>query len=98
MLWAMGRCESTPFVWSNFGPGHPKLRCRLRHPVEIGELGVAPIRATKNVLLRLAGSDPTSGYVEMAVRELARERVIYGSDVGAEFCLAGGQGGRRQHL
>ena len=27
-------------------------------------------------------SDPTSGFVEMAVRELGAERVIYGSDVG----------------
>jgi hypothetical protein len=30
----------------------------------------------------IAGSDPTSGFVEMAVRELGAERIIYGSDVG----------------
>jgi len=30
----------------------------------------------------LAGSDPTAGFVEMAVRELGAERIIYGSDVG----------------
>ena len=30
----------------------------------------------------IAGSDPTSGFVEMAVRELGPERVIYGSDSG----------------
>ena len=29
-----------------------------------------------------AGSDPTAGFVEMAVRELGAGRVIYGSDVG----------------
>ncbi|MEP7365923.1 MAG: amidohydrolase, partial [Acidobacteriota bacterium] len=28
------------------------------------------------------GSNPTSGFVEMAVRELGAARVIYGSDVG----------------
>jgi predicted TIM-barrel fold metal-dependent hydrolase len=28
----------------------------------------------------MAGFDPTSGSVEMAVRELGAERVIYGSD------------------
>ena len=45
-------------------------------------MGIRAIRATKNVYCGLAGSDPTSGYVEMAVRELGAERVIYGSDVG----------------
>ena len=30
----------------------------------------------------LAGSDPTAGFTEMAVRELGAQRVLYGSDVG----------------
>jgi predicted TIM-barrel fold metal-dependent hydrolase len=30
----------------------------------------------------LGGSDPTAGMVEMAVRELGAERVLYGSDAG----------------
>ena len=30
----------------------------------------------------MAGSNPTTGFVEMAVRELGAERVIYGSDAG----------------
>ena len=29
----------------------------------------------------LAGSDPSAGFTEMAMRELGAERVIYGSDV-----------------
>jgi predicted TIM-barrel fold metal-dependent hydrolase len=40
------------------------------------------IRGVNNLYSDLAGSDPTSGFVEMAVRELGAERVIYGSDVG----------------
>ena len=40
------------------------------------------IRHTKNISAEIAGSDPTSGFVEMAVRELGAERVVYGSDVG----------------
>lgn len=40
------------------------------------------IRDTKNICAEIAGSDPTSGFVEMAVRELGPERVVYGSDVG----------------
>ena len=34
-----------------------------------------------NVFADLAGSDPTAGFTEMAVRELGAERVLYGSDV-----------------
>jgi hypothetical protein len=30
----------------------------------------------------VAGFDPTAGAVEMAVRELGAERVVYGSDTG----------------
>ena len=35
----------------------------------------------KNVYADLAGSNPVAGYIEMAVRELGAERVLYGSDV-----------------
>jgi predicted TIM-barrel fold metal-dependent hydrolase len=40
------------------------------------------IRTPTNICAEIAGSDPTSGFVEMAVRELGPERVVYGSDVG----------------
>ena len=46
------------------------------------ELGVRAVRAQENILVDLAGSDPTNGITEMAVRELGAERVIYGSDAG----------------
>jgi len=45
------------------------------------ERGLRSIRPHRNVFSDLAGSDPTSGYVEMAVRELGPRRVLYGSDV-----------------
>jgi predicted TIM-barrel fold metal-dependent hydrolase len=45
------------------------------------ELGIRAVRASKNVALEVAGGYPTRGGVEMAVRELGAERVIYGSDV-----------------
>ena len=46
------------------------------------ELGIRAVRPVKQILVDLAGSDPTSGLVEMAVRELGARRVLYGSDVG----------------
>ncbi|NUQ65745.1 MAG: amidohydrolase family protein [Pirellulales bacterium] len=45
------------------------------------ELGIRAVRASKNIFLEVAGGYPTRGQVEMAVRELGAERVVYGSDV-----------------
>ena len=74
--------ESTPFDVVELAQRHPQLQIVCAHTGGNWELGIRAIRATKNVYCGLAGSDPTSGYVEMAVRELGAERVIYGSDVG----------------
>jgi predicted TIM-barrel fold metal-dependent hydrolase len=38
------------------------------------------VRGLPNVSVETAGFDPTAGMVELAVRELGAERVIYGSD------------------
>jgi hypothetical protein len=61
---------------------HPEAQIICGHTGGNWELGIRTIRDTKNVYAGIAGSDPTSGFVEMAVRELGAERVIYGSDVG----------------
>src|SRR3989442_9309670 len=42
------------------------------------ELGVRAIRPYKNVLLEFAGSDPHSGMVEYAIRELGVDRLVWG--------------------
>ena len=91
--------ESSPFDVVELAQRHPKLQIVCAHTGGNWELGIRAIRATKNVYCGIAGSDPTSGYVEMAVRELGAERVIYGSDVGGRsFASQSRQGGRRQHL
>lgn len=45
------------------------------------ERGIREVRGSKNLLMELGGGYPTAGQVEMAVRELGAERVIYGSDI-----------------
>lgn len=45
------------------------------------ELGIRAVREQKNISVETGGSFPTVGFVEMAVRELGSDRVIYGSDV-----------------
>ncbi|HEV2383250.1 MAG TPA: amidohydrolase family protein [Terriglobia bacterium] len=74
--------ESTPFDVVDLAKRHPQLQIVCAHTGGNWELAIRAIRDTKNVYAGIAGSDPTSGFVEMAVRELGADRVIYGSDVG----------------
>ncbi len=59
---------------------HPKASFIAAHTNGDWELGIRAIRALPNVTAEICGSDPTAGFVEMAVRELGAERVMYGSD------------------
>src|SRR5438309_3960220 len=74
--------ESTPYDLVELAKRHPQAHFICGHTGGNWELGIRAIRDMKNVSTEIAGSDPTSGFVEMAVRELGAERVIYGSDVG----------------
>jgi hypothetical protein len=61
---------------------HPDASFICAHTGNDWERGLRAIRALKNVYAEVSGSDPTAGFVEMAVRELGVQRVIYGSDAG----------------
>ena len=61
---------------------HPQVPLICGHTGGTWELGIRAIRGLSNVLVDLAGSDPVNGFVEMAVRELGPERILYGSDCG----------------
>jgi uncharacterized protein len=74
--------ESTPADLVELAKRHPQAQFICGHTGGNWELGIRTIRDVKNICADIAGSDPTSGFVEMAVRELGAERVIYGSDVG----------------
>lgn len=74
--------ESTPNDLVELARRHPKANFICAHTGGDWERGVRILRETKNICAGMAGFDPTSGAVEMAVRELGPERVVYGSDVG----------------
>jgi len=59
-------------------PEHPFI---CGHTGGDWELGIRTVRPAKNVPVEIAGGYPSAGMVEMAVRELGAERVIFGSDV-----------------
>ena len=74
--------ESTPCDVAELARRHPQLSIICGHSGGDWERGIRIVRATTNVSICLAGFDPTSGVVEMGVRELGAERVVYGSDGG----------------
>ena len=59
---------------------HPAASFIAAHVGGDWERGIRAIRSAENVTAEISGSDPTAGVVEMAVRELGAERVMYGSD------------------
>ena len=61
---------------------HPDAAFICAHTGNDWERGIRAIRPHRNVSAEICGCDPTAGFVEMAVRELGAERVIYGSDAG----------------
>jgi predicted TIM-barrel fold metal-dependent hydrolase len=74
--------ESSPYDLVELARRHPDANFICAHTGGDWERGIRIIRATKNICAGIAGFDPTAGVVEMAVRELGPERVVYGSDVG----------------
>jgi predicted TIM-barrel fold metal-dependent hydrolase len=74
--------ESTPMDLAELARRHPDVPLICGHTGGNWEIGIRVIRPLKNVYADIAGSDPTNGFVEMAVRELGADRVIFGSDVG----------------
>jgi predicted TIM-barrel fold metal-dependent hydrolase len=74
--------ESTPMDLALLADRHPTVPIICGHTGGDWTRGIRAVRASKNVSIGIGGSEPTSGFVEMAVRELGAERVIYGSDAG----------------
>jgi len=72
--------ESTPLDLATLAVRHPHAILVCGHTGGLWELGIRAVRAHPNIYVDLAGSDPTRGMVEMAVRELGAQRVLYGSD------------------
>lgn len=74
--------ESNPLELVALATRHPDASFICAHTGSDWERGIRAIRRARNVSAEISGSDPTSGFVEMAVRELGPERVVFGSDAG----------------
>ncbi|MFO0902762.1 MAG: amidohydrolase family protein [Pirellulales bacterium] len=74
--------ESTPDDLVALARRLPDVPLICGHTGGAWELGIRAVRPYPQISVDLAGSDPVNGFVEMAVRELGAERVLYGSDCG----------------
>jgi len=74
--------ESSPLDLAELAARHPDTPLICGHTGGDWEQGIRAVRPHKNVFIDTAGSDPTAGLVEMAVRELGADRILYGSDCG----------------
>lgn len=72
--------ESTATDLAALAARHPTASFIAAHVGGDWERGIRAIRSASNVTAEICGSDPTAGMVEMAVRELGADRVMYGSD------------------
>jgi hypothetical protein len=70
--------ENTPMTVVALAKRFPNVRFICGHSGGDWELGVRVVRPQKNVLLEFAGSDPHSGEVDYAVRELGVDRIVWG--------------------
>lgn len=70
--------ESTPMDVVTLAKRFPNVRFICGHSGGDWELGIRAVRAQKNILLEFAGSDPHSGSVDLAVKELGADRIIWG--------------------
>ena len=74
--------ESTPLDLVELARRHPTAKLICGHSGGDWERGFAALRGAPTVVAEVGGFDPAAGCVEMGVRELGADRILYGSDDG----------------
>jgi predicted TIM-barrel fold metal-dependent hydrolase len=73
--------EATPTDLVTLAKRFPTVPLICGHSGGDWELGIRAIREQPNILLEFAGSDPHSGAVDLAVKELGADRIVWGGHV-----------------
>lgn len=71
--------ESTPAELAELAAKYPEQKFVCAHAGGEWQRGIRAVRDSPNVLIETSGFDATAGFIEMAVRELGPERIIFGS-------------------
>ena len=85
-----GPGESTPAELAQLARRFPRQGFICAHAGGEWETGIRAIKDVPNVSIETSGFDATAGFLEMAVRELGDQRIIFGShlpsrSLGTEF-------------
>lgn len=70
--------ESTPMDVAILAQRFPNVPMICGHSGGDWELGVRAIRRYENIFLEFSGGDPNSGSVDLAVKELGADRIVWG--------------------
>ena len=70
---------STPAELAELAARHPDVKFVSAHAGGEWEQGIRAVRGAPNVLVETSGFDPTAGFIDMAVRELGANRIVFGS-------------------
>lgn len=71
--------ESTPAELAQVAVRFPEQQFLCAHAGGEWQKGIRAVRGQSNVLVETSGFDATAGFIEMAVRELSAERIVFGS-------------------
>ncbi|MEO2014734.1 MAG: amidohydrolase family protein [Fuerstiella sp.] len=71
--------ESTPSELAELAKRFPEIKFVCAHAGGEWEKGIRAIRAYPNILAETSGFDATAGFIDMAVRELGVDRIVFGS-------------------
>ncbi len=74
-----GPGESTPSEFAELAARYPEQKFVCAHAGGEWERGIRAVQNSPNILIETSGFDATAGFIEMAVRDLGAERIIFGS-------------------
>ncbi|MCA9044080.1 MAG: amidohydrolase family protein [Planctomycetaceae bacterium] len=71
--------ESTPSELAELAARYPEQKFICAHAGGEWEKGIRAVRESPNILVETSGFDATAGFIEITVRELGPERIVFGS-------------------
>lgn len=74
-----GPGESTPAELAGLARKFPDQKFLCAHAGGEWEQGIRAVRDSPNILIETSGFDATAGFIEMGVRELGADRIVFGS-------------------
>ena len=71
--------SSTPSELAELAAKYPEQKFVCAHAGGEWQRGIRAVQSSPNILVETSGFDASAGFIEMAVRELGADRVVFGS-------------------